>query len=97
MENTIGHILKGSAVKLEGQFRLDAGQPQTGSTNKTNVASTPPQAHIVENHPQCAVIEVTCRCGAKTYIKCYYPDADSADTNLNQNQKNIGENNNESQ
>ena len=96
MENTIGHILKGSAVKLEGQFRLDAGQTQTGSANKTNVTSAPAQVRVVENHPEFAVIEVTCRCGEKTYIKCHYPDDKSADTNQNQNQKNTGENNNES-
>ena len=95
MENTIGHILKGNAVKLEGQFRLDAGQPPTGSANKTNVTSAPAQAHIVENHSEFAVIEVTCGCGAKTHIKCQYPDAKSDDANQDTNQ-NIGENNNES-
>jgi hypothetical protein len=91
MENTIGHILKSNDVKLEGQFRLDAGQPPTGSANKTNVTSAPAQARVVENHPEFAVIEVICGCGAKTHIKCQYPD-----TNQDPNQKNIGENNNAS-
>ena len=95
MENTIGHILKGNAVKLEGQFRLDAGQTPTGSANKTNVTSAPAQVRIVEKHPEFAVIEVTCGCGAKTHIKCQYPDAKSDDANQDTNQ-NIGENNNES-
>jgi hypothetical protein len=91
MENTIGHILKSNDVKLEGQFRLDAGQNPTGSPNKTNITSAPAQARIVENHPEFAVIEVICGCGAKTHIKCQYPD----DANQNPNQ-NTGENNNES-
>ena len=95
MKNAIGHILKGSAVKLEGQFRLDAGQAPTGSANKTNVTSAPTQAHIVENHLEFAVIEVICGCGAKTHIKCQYPDAKSDDANQDPNQ-NTGENNNES-
>ncbi len=96
MESQIGHILKSNDVKLEGQFRLDAGQSPTGSANKTNVTSTPAQARIVENHPEFAVIEIICGCGAKTHIKCEYPDAKSVDTNQDPNQKNIGENNNES-
>lgn len=85
MQSQTGHILKGNAVKLEGTFRLDAGGPPTASPNKTNVTSVPAQARIVENHPEFAVIEVTCRCGEKTNIKCQYPDAKTPEPDQDQN------------
>ena len=79
MEKNAGHILKGSNVKLEGRFRLGAGQCAPGPANAGNTTSTPGQVRIVENHPEFAVVEVTCGCGTKTYIRCEYTDAESAE------------------
>jgi len=33
--------------------------------------------NIVENQPEFAVIEITCSCGTKTYIRCEYAAAES--------------------
>ena len=79
MQSQIGHILKSSDVKLEGQFRLDVDQNITASTNQKNVTLSPAQVRIVENHPEFAVVEVTCGCGTKTHIRCEYPNAQSTE------------------
>ena len=76
MGNTAGHILKGSDVKLEGQFHIEAGQT---STSSENAISSPAQVRIVENKPEFAVMEVTCGCGAKTHIRCEYTDAQATE------------------
>lgn len=95
MEKVAGHILKSSDVKLEGQFRLDVGQTIPGSANKGNVTSAEPKVSILEKNPEFAEMEVTCCCGAKTHIRCEYARAQS-DEQVNE-QKNSGENENESQ
>lgn len=92
MEETAGHILKSDNVKLEGRFRLDTGQNAPNSSNRRNVTLAPAQVSIVENHPEFAVMEVTCGCGAKTRIRCEYTDAQS--TKKGPDQKNNGENDN---
>ncbi len=87
MGKTAGHILKSNDVKLEGRFHLDVGQIAPEPTKGENVAL------IVENHPEFAVIEVSCSCGAKTHIRCEYADVQSADQESDQT-KIIGENDN---
>ncbi len=72
MEKTAGHILKSNDVRLEGRFRLDAGRGVPGQANAGNVTLAQPQVLVVENHPEFAVMEVTCRCGEKTHIRCEY-------------------------
>lgn len=72
MEKTAARILKGSDIKLEGTFCLDAGQPAPAVARDKNNSSVPVQARIVEKQPQYAVIEITCSCGTKTHIKCEY-------------------------
>ena len=70
MGRATGHILKSNNVKFEGQFQLDAVQSEPNSSGEErNAASAPPQVRIVENHPEFAVIEITCSCGTKTYLK----------------------------
>ncbi len=78
MKKTAGHILKGSDVKLEGQFHLDLGQVAPVRAKEKSVASVTPQAQIVENYPEFAVIEITCSCGTKTYLRCEYAGAESS-------------------
>jgi hypothetical protein len=95
MEKAARRILKGSNVELEGRFRLDVGQGSPGLTNEGNVTSTPAQVSIAENHPEFAVIEVTCGCGAKTHIRCEYIEAQS--TENGPDTENNGENKNENE
>ena len=92
MESPTGNILKSNNVKLEGRFRLDAGQNVPNPVNEKQVTSAPAQVRIVENHPEFAVLEVACGCGAKTHIRCEYTNAQS--TEKGTKQKNNGENDN---
>ena len=94
MGKTTGHILKSDEVKLEGQFQLEIGQTMQNSENEKKITSVTPQVRIVENHPEFAVMEITCCCGTKTHIKCEYTKANSAEEEPEQ--KNNGENDNES-
>lgn len=90
MQKATGNILKSSDVKIEGQFHLSQTQPTKNPTSEKNVTSSITKVNIVENHPQYAVLEITCSCGAKTHVKCQYDD-------LKNNQKPDGENDNENQ
>ncbi len=91
MEKAAGRILKNHTVKMEGLFRLKAGQtPQSSGRKGTGAA----QVRIVEKHPEFAVVEVTCPCGEKTDIRCEYADAQS--TEQEQGQQDDGENDNAS-
>ena len=71
MKKTMGRILKSSDVTLEGTLLLDVQQAQS-SVFKTNGAGSVAAACIVENHPEFAVIEITCSCGAKARLRCNY-------------------------
>ncbi len=86
MEKVSGQILKAGDVKLEGQFRLDPGQTNSGMQNKTNTNSIPAKVQIVENNSEFALIEITCCCGTKTHIKCEYTDQNPAKQNNGENE-----------
>jgi len=87
MPKAAGHILKGDDVKLEGQFHLDVAQTQspTGGPKEKNAALVTPQVRIVEKHPESAVIEMTCCCGEKTYLKCEYAGVQAPEGSKTQN------------
>ena len=79
MGRTVGQILKAQDVKLEGRFQLDLFQVGTsGPQNANGASSTPPAARVVENSPDCAIVEITCSCGTKTCLKCEYVGADAS-------------------
>ena len=86
-------IIKGDNVDLQGKFQIDINQ--TSSAKNTTAEkqqpanNTPAKAILVENQPDCAIVEITCSCGKKTYLKCQY------ENNSNNADKTIGENNNE--
>ena len=75
MKRTAGRILKSNDVKLEGQFHLDVEHAGSDLPKQQIAASSAPQVRILENHPQYAVIEVTCSCGTKMSLKCEYAGA----------------------
>ena len=95
MEKTARRILKSNNVKLEGRFRLNVSQSIPNAANKKNVTSAEPQVRIMESQPEFTAMEVTCCCGAKTHIRCEYPEVHSAEQETAQ--QNNGENDNESQ
>lgn len=76
MTETSGRILRSKDVELEGQYHLGLAQDefQGSEPAQTNVAASAPQAQVVENHADHAVIEVACSCGAKVYLRCDYTD-----------------------
>lgn len=90
MVRTSGRILKSDDVKLEGQYQLDlaqAGLSGGGSTPPQHRGGTlaAPQVHILENHPEYAVVEVTCSCGTKMCLRCEYAGAQAPDDSQTQN------------
>jgi len=93
MKKAAGHVLKSNNVKLEGRLRLDVGQGVSNQANEKSTAFSPAQVRIVENHPEFAILELTCSCGTKTHIRCEYADVPSTEQGLNQ--KVNGENNND--
>ena len=61
-------ILKKNDVKLSGAVKLGPSGAQKGHGHPAgNSAAT---AKIVETTDQYAVIEFTCSCGVKNYVKC---------------------------
>jgi len=72
----MGRILKGNDVKLEGRLHLDATRVEPSLPKNKSVASEQ-TARIVENHPEFAVIEITCSCGTRTYLRCEYAGAEA--------------------
>ena len=77
MVKTAGRILKSNDVKLEGQFHLDVTQAGSDLPKQQVAASSEPQVRVLENHPEYAVIEVTCCCGRKMSLKCEYAGAEA--------------------
>ena len=67
--------MKSNEVKLEGQFHLDLAKAGLGLPKQPVAASSAPKVRILENHPEYAVIEVTCSCGTKISLKCEYAGA----------------------
>lgn len=78
MTKAVGYVLKSSDVKLEGCFHLDVMQNAPGLPRQAGTALAAPKAHITENHPEFAVIEITCSCGTKLYLRCEHADGSSA-------------------
>ena len=79
MDETVGHILKSEDVKLEGRFQLDIASLQSTKDRpkQTKEVSGMKQVRILENHAEFAVIEITCCCSARAYIRCEYADQES--------------------
>ncbi len=77
MIRTAGRILKSQDIELEGQYRLDVpqGELARAALQQPGAVTGPARACILENHPDHALIEVTCSCGAKMILKCDYAGA----------------------
>jgi hypothetical protein len=75
MEKTSSKILKGCDVKLEGRFTLDIVQPRPDLLKQPGAALAEPQVRIVESKPEFAVVEISCSCGTRMYLRCEYAGA----------------------
>ena len=72
MEKAVGHILKSNEVRLEGRLQLNLAQAESSLAQGGHRASATQQVRIVENQAEFAVIQMTCSCGTKTYLRCEY-------------------------
>lgn len=87
MEKTAGRILKGNNVRIEGRMQLGVTHTVIGPQEANCTASAPAVA-IAQNHPEFVVIEFTCSCGARTFVKCEYgQDNPQAENYLKQNDR----------
>ena len=93
MVKTAGRILKSEDVKLEGSFHLDVELADPAPPKGKNAANAPSQVHIVEKHPDFAVLEITCHCGTKSYVRCEYNNVPSANNDSEQTKTNEENNN----
>jgi len=67
----IVRVIKNEQVRMAGPRRLDqaaAGNALAGTLQAEPAAG----ARIVEMGPTSALIEVTCPCGQKSYVRCDY-------------------------
>ncbi|MGD8501043.1 MAG: hypothetical protein PVJ86_10375 [Phycisphaerales bacterium] len=87
MARTSGRILKSDDVKLEGQYHLEVGRAETATAEpqQRSAVLAAPQVSISENHPEYAVIEVTCSCGTKMCLRCEYAGAQAPENAQMQN------------
>lgn len=72
MDYAAGRVLKAQDIKMQGSFHLDVGHPVGKVGNAVSTPSVSPQVFVVENHADFAILEITCKCGTKTRIRCEY-------------------------
>ena len=82
MVKTSGRILKSEDVVFDGQYHLGMGRVQIGRDESPGKkpASGPAQVRILENHPNYAVLEITCMCGEKICVRCEYANSRTPDS-----------------
>jgi len=81
MPKLAGRILKAGDIRLEGQLHLDVAQHGPKLQKDKSAVLSAPQVRIMEKNSEFAVIEVTCCCGSKTYLRCDYAAAQAPQNN----------------
>lgn len=77
MPKTMRSVLRASEVQFQGPLRLglDAtSRPEPKAQSATQHAPAQARVRITENHPEFALVELTCSCGKTTYVRCDYAD-----------------------
>jgi len=72
MHRKMKHVLKSDEVELQGSCRLNTSQKKPSLSKDVHPTQAMQQVRIVESHPEFTIIEVTCCCGEKTFLKCEY-------------------------
>jgi hypothetical protein len=68
-------VLKAHEVEVSGIYSLATGRSSCQAAQDAAGVEGSPQAQIVEQHPQYAVLQVTCACGQTLQVKCDYSQA----------------------
>ena len=71
-------VLKADEVEVSGIYSLATGRSSCLASPDAAGVQDSPQARIVEQHPQYAVLEITCACGQTLQVKCDYSQATAA-------------------
>lgn len=81
MIGTSGQILSSKDVVFDGQYYLDPTRIMAAKTKtqKRDSLADPARVCILENHPEYAIIEVTCTCGVRMCLRCDYVCASKPD------------------
>ena len=69
------HVLKANEVQFAGPLRLPLDPTAPLETGRPALTSEPAHIRITENHPEYALVEVTCSCGKTTLVRCDYAPA----------------------
>lgn len=69
------HLLKTSEVQFAEPLQLSLDLAAPPPTGAAPADSQPARIRIAENHPEYALVEVTCSCGKTTYVRCDYAPA----------------------
>ncbi len=69
------HILKAHEVEVSGFYSMATGKASCPAAPDAPGVEGAPQAKIIEQHPQYAILEVTCACGQSLQVKCDYSQA----------------------
>ena len=76
MVKTTRHVLRADEVAFENPLHLGLNPAVRPRGADAQCVPAGPSVRIAENHPEYAVIEVTCACGKTTSIRCDYAAAD---------------------
>jgi hypothetical protein len=73
MDATTQRVIKADNVNLDGQVQLGlnvtaGAKPKDGASAEAGG----PGAFIVEKNSQYMIVEITCTCGKKTYLRCEF-------------------------
>lgn len=69
------HVLKATEVQSAAPLQLALNPTTPPAAAGPTPSSQPACVRIAENHPEYALVEVTCSCGKKTYVHCDYAPA----------------------
>jgi len=75
MSKTKRRILKATEVVLSDPFRLSIDSTPAAPCAGPHAGSGAPTVRLVQNHPEYAIIEITCPCGRSTQVRCDYAAA----------------------
>jgi len=83
MAKTTTKIFKKGSLDFKGPVKIDSmqtGDSTAAIPNGHTKLSADAKAVIVENHEDFSIIEITCNCGEKLYLRCNYPQTIEKET-----------------